>query len=160
MSALILLNAQVQIGSTWSAPATAPGLSGTVSIAGTISSASDISSYVFAVEAPWKADVQDVTNLGGGGYIQKAASLKSAEFKLGINQDFAAAAIDSILRPLYGSLIYVDVKPTSSGRGATNPSYVYAVLVTQYVPIMGQVGQKVGPSLSWEVTGKFDALTS
>lgn len=159
MSALVLTSATIQVGTAWTG--TAPGTPGTQTISGTVSSPSDISAYVFQVEAPWNVDTPDASNFGSGGYVVQLAGMKSVGgLKLGINQDYAGAAIDSLVRGWFGTTVYIDVKPTSAVRSATNPSAVYAAIVSQYIPVVGQVGNKAMMSLQWQVTGAFAVLTS
>lgn len=159
MAALVLISCSVQLGTAWTG--TAPGAPGTQSISGTITSASDISVFATAVEVPKKVDVKEWTNFGSGGYVLKTPGLKSAALKIGVNQDFAASQLDSIIRGFgLGTLVYYDVKPTSAARSATNPSEVGAAYITSYTPIVGKVGDLLVLTFDWEITGKFDTLTS
>jgi hypothetical protein len=159
MAALVLTNCKIQLGTAWTG--TAPGAPGTQSISGTISGPSDISAFTTMVEIPKKVDTKEWTNYGSGGYILKTPGLKSASLKIGINQDFASSQIDSIIRGFgLGTLVYYDITPTNAARSATNPSEVGAAYITSYTPIVGKVGDLLVLSLDWDVTGKFDTLTS
>lgn len=159
MAALVLQSCKIQLGTSWTG--TAPGAPGTQTISGTISGASDISVFATAVEVPKKVDVKETTNFGSGGFVTKAAGLKSASLKIAVNQDFASSQLDSIIRGFgLGTTVYYDVQPTSASRSATNPSEVGAAIITSYTPIVGKVGDLLVLSLDWEVTGAFTTLTS
>ena len=158
MANFVITAGTVLLGTAWTG--TAPGTASTPS--GTITSTSDITSYVTSIELPLAIDVKENTNMGSGGYKSQIAGIKSAEIKLGLNQDFAASALHALLWTTigFGTTAYIDVKATSASRSATNPSYVFAFILSQYTPIMGSVGDKLGLTVSWPVTGAFTALTS
>jgi hypothetical protein len=159
MAALVLTNCKIQLGTSWTG--TAPGGPGTQTVSGTINSGSDISVFVTAVEVPKKVDVKESTNFGSGGYVTKAAGLKSASLKIAVNQDFASSQLHSIINGFgLGTSVYYDIQPTSSSRGATNPSEVGQAIITSYTPVVGKVGDLLVLSLDWEVTGAFATLTS
>lgn len=159
MAALVLTNCKIQIGAAWTG--TAPGGPGSQTVAGTITTASDLSVFATSVEVPKKADVKESTNFGSGGYVTKAAGLKSASLKIGVNQDFAASQLHSIISGLgLGAVVYYDVMPTNAVRSATNPSEVGQAIITSYTPVMGKVGDLLVLSLDWEVTGAFATLTA
>lgn len=160
MAVVVLTSATVQLGTAWTG--TAPGTPGTQTVSGTISSASDVTTYTRQVEFPLSAATQDATNFGSGGYTLNVVGLRSSAVSLTFNQDFAGSALDQIIMTTlgFGSTIYVDVRPTSAARGATNPSYVFACLLTEWTPVAGSVGDLVMPSVTWPVTGAWARLTS
>ena len=159
MAALVLTNCKIVLGTTWTG--TAPGLPGTQTISGTISAGSDISVFATMVEVPKKVDTKETTNFGSGGYVTKAAGLKSASLKIAVNQDFAASQLHSIINGFgVGASVYYDVMPTNAARGATNPSEVGQAIITNYTPIVGKVGDLLVLSLEWDVNGAFTTLTA
>lgn len=163
MAALVLTAATVGVGSAWSAPSTAPGLGAGVTIAGTVSSSSDISGFLTSVQIPLSVEMVETTNFASGGFKQMIPGLKSASLQFAFNQDFAASQLHAIINTTLGglgSLVYVDVKATSASRSATNPSYVFAFYIHDYTPISGSVGEKNGFSVTWQTTGIYTALTS
>lgn len=161
MAISVLTNATVLLGTTWTG--TAPGLPGTQTVSGTIASSSDITSFVQSVGVETSAALQDGTTFGSGGFVAQYAGLKSGTFTLNVINDFAASQLDAIIRTTLGGLgatVYYDVKPTSSARGASNPSYVGAVILSDWKPITTQVGNLTVVSISWSTTGQFATLTS
>jgi hypothetical protein len=168
MAAFVLTSESVTVGDTWTG--TAPGAPGTQTISGTISSGDDLAAYVTdGVTISWDADMQDTTNMASGGYRSFIAGLSSgSDITLTMLSDFASSKLHAIITALMpngiarpgDSEIYIDVKPTSSSRGSTNPSYVMAVLPMSYTPFAGAVGDKAMSTWVLKVTGAFGTLTS
>lgn len=160
MSITPLTGAQVQISTTWTG--NAPG--GNTASTGTLSNAIDISSWVQSVEWPEEAANLDYTNFGSAGYVQQTTGLKKAMVKFNVFQDYAASAIDQLVYSSpgsgLGSTFYVDIKPTSSSRSATNPSRVAQLVVESFSPVMAKVGELQVIQVSWPATGWFGRLTS
>lgn len=157
---LVLTNAQILVGSAWTG--TAPGLPGNQTVSGTIASPVDISQWVVSISTPFTADQKDSTTMGSGGWSSMALGIKHASVSIGVIQDYSASAFNATIWPYFdtGVVMYMDVKPTSASRSATNPSYVMAVLVASYTPVEGKVGDLVAPTLSWAVQAKAVQLTS
>jgi hypothetical protein len=162
MAVFALTSATLQVGTAWTG--TAPG--GTSAASGTISSAVDISSLVTQVELSLEAEEIDYTNFASAGWRQKIGGLQMGTVSLTLNQDFAASVTDAIFG-LGGTLgfsstssLYMDIRPTSSARSATNPSYVLRFLNLGYSPISSGVGELATVSLSFPTTGLIARLTS
>lgn len=161
MAIQVLTNAQIQLATGWTG--TAPGLPGTQTVSGTLTSASDISAFVQSVGVETAAAMNDGTTFGTGGFMANYAGLKSGTFTLSVINDYAASQLDAIIRTTLGGLgatVYYDVKPTSSARGTSNPSYVGAVILADWKPITTQVGNLSIISVSWQTTGAFATLTA
>lgn len=161
MAISVLTNAQVQLSTTWTG--TAPGLPGTQTVSGTLASASDISAFVQSVGVETASAMNDGTTFGTGGFVANYAGLKSGTFTLSVINDYAASQLDAIIRTTLGGLgatVYYDVKPTNAARGTSNPSYVGAVILSDWKPITTQVGNLSIISVSWQTTGAFATLTA
>jgi len=68
--------------------------------------------------------------------------------------------VDATLQPLLGSTTAIVIKPTSASVGATNPTYSFTCLVTQYTPFASSVGDLATLSVTWPVTGDITRATS
>jgi len=161
MAALVLTSAMPLVGTAFTS--VAPGLPGTQTIAGTITTPSDLSVYTTQAMVNAKAAMLETTNFGSGGYHAEIPGLKSGSFGLTFNQSYTASEIDTIIRTTLGGLgglAYLDLKATSAARSATNPSFVCAFYVSDYTFISGGVGDKNGFSVSWNTTGAFAWLTA
>lgn len=99
------------------------------------------SSHVSSVEVNLSKDEIDTTNFGGSGR-ERAHGLKDDSFVLNFQQDFASAAVDATLYPLYDNEteFTVLVRPTAAAVSATNPSYSGTCILLEYQPLSGDVG--------------------
>lgn len=161
MAAFVNLSRVVLIGTSWTG--TAPGLPGTQTISGTISSSTDISSFVMGGEFTGNTAMVEGTTFGSGGFEVKYPGLKSGDdITFEAVSDFAASQLYSVIAPLFAAstLTYVDLKPVSGSRAATNPSTVLAGYISKHSPYGGGVGDLAKASFTLTITGKFGDLTS
>lgn len=159
MASLVLTSATTLYGTAWTGTAPGPG---NPSVSGTISSSTDFSDHVKQVTLNMSVAMQDFTTFGDGAFVSQKPGLKSADITIDFNQDFASSSVDATFGAAFlaGTLVYLDFKPTSSSRGSTNPSYVYACYVTSYPPIGQSAGDRAAVSVGFAVTGTYARLTS
>lgn len=119
----------------------------------------DFSSSIAALTLDITAEEQDTTAFGST-YRTRIAGLKDASVSIDFHQDFGASSVDATLFPLLGSNATVVVLPTSGTVSATNPSYTFECLVTQYQPFASSVGDLATLSVSWPVTGEVSRATA
>jgi hypothetical protein len=162
MAVFALTSATIQVGTTWTG--TAPG--GVAAASGTITSAVNISALVSQVELSLEAEELDFTNFASAGWRQKIGGLQMGTVALTLNQDFDASVTDAIFG-LGGTLgfgsassLFMDIRPTSAVRSATNPSYVLRFLNLGYSPISNGVGELATVSLSFPTTGVVTRLAA
>jgi hypothetical protein len=164
MAVFALTSCYVAVGVAWTG--TAPG--GTSTPSGTITTPLDCSGFVTSVEMSFDSDELDTTAFTSGGYRQKITGLANGMINLEINQDFAASQGDALFglggtvgwAPGQSTPYYIDIRPTSAARGATNPSFVAAWVSTTYQPITGGVGELAKITLALPMTGRPGRLTS
>ena len=78
-----------------------------------------------------------------------------------LRQDMAAAALDSILFPLFGTQPTVEVRMNNGARSTSNPAYLSSVNMRQYNPISGSVGDTAETGgLTWPTTGAVTRVTA
>ena len=119
-----------------------------VSIGGT-----DISAYVTGGELAVQVETKDTTTYGSGGWKENLGGLKSGTLKIGLQQDVAAAAIDSIMWPFLGTVQTFEVRASNGVVGASNPRYTGSVVITEWNPLTGSVGDDATVSMSLPTTG-------
>ena len=120
----------------------------------------DFSSALNSVELALSANELDTTNVGGAGWADKAAGIKSATITLNWMQDFGAGSVNAVLQPLFGTNATVVVVPASGSVSATNPSWTGQFLVSQYNPIAGAVGDLAVFSTTWQSAGSITYATA
>jgi hypothetical protein len=120
----------------------------------------DLSDNVVKAELSVEVDEKDVTTMGSGGWNESIGGLKSGTLAVEFKQDFAASALDSIMWPLLGTVVAFEVRPTSSSVGTSNPKWTGNVLVKEWKPISGGVGDDASVSVSLPTTGTVTRATS
>lgn len=93
------------------------------------------------------------TTAFGAEFRTRIGGLKDASVSLDFHQDFGAGSIDDLLFPLLGTTVEITIAPTSEAISATNPTYTFDCLVTQYQPFAGAVGDLATLSITWPVSG-------
>jgi len=164
MAVFALTSATVSVGTGWTG--TPPG--GTAAASGTITSAIDISSFTTQVELSFSADELDYTNFASAGWRQKLSGLASGTVQLTLNADFAATTVDdrfglggTVGFPMSSATpYYMDIRPTSAARSATNPSYVLGWLNLGVPVITGTVGDLAVVQYQFTMTGRPSRLTA
>ena len=145
---------------------TAPGTASTPTGC-SLSSPSDISAYVTGVQTEAMAATPGVTTFGSGGFEMFVAGLKSGTLSLNLLNDYAASALNSLIgvngsvRAVGStSLIYIEVRRTSSSRSTSNPGFICAALNRNFQTFAASVGEV--PTCTWnpQITGGYAELTS
>jgi hypothetical protein len=120
----------------------------------------DISSSLAGASLELTVEEVDKTSLGSGGWREVAAGLKSGSVTLNFQQDFAAASIDATLWPLIGTEGTVVIRPSSGSVGSSNPAYTATVLISQYTPIAGAVGDLATFDVTFPTVGSVTRATA
>jgi hypothetical protein len=117
-----------------------------------INGSTALNAYLTQVEL--KASANDVTTTAfGSTWVTRVAGLKEGSLTLQFNQDYAASAVDATLWPLLGTNATVAIRPTSSAISSSNPSYTAVVVVTDYTPVSGQIGDLSTLSITLPTSG-------
>lgn len=112
-------------------------------------------------KATLKLDVDDKeTTAMGATHKARTGGLKDGTVEIEFNQDFAASKVDATIWPIFGTVVTFSIKPTSAGPGATNPVYSGSVLIKEYTPLDGSVGDLAKTSFTWPTSGTISRATS
>lgn len=120
----------------------------------------DLSAYCSKIELTIEAEKKEATTFGSAGWEESLSGIKSGELGLTFKQDVAAAAIDSVLWPLLGTVATFEVRLSNAAVGASNPKYSGSVLITSWAPINGSVGDLAEVEVGWPTTGAVVRATS
>ena len=123
-----------------------------ITLAGT-----DISSDVAAVTLTSSAAEVETTAFGQGA-VTRTGGLKDNSVTLEIHQEYSS--IEGLVYPLIGSTAAIVIKPNGTAVGTANPSYSATVLVTEWTPVNGAVGELATASVSWPISGTITKSTS
>jgi predicted secreted protein len=119
----------------------------------------DLSDHVRSVTLNIEAEDLEDTAMGDT-FRSRIGGLKDWSIDIEFNQDFAASEVDATIFPLLGTVVAVEVRPTSSPVSATNPKFSGNVLVSEYNPLDGSVGDLATTSVSWPGAGALTRATS
>ena len=100
---------------------------------------SDVSAYVKSATLSVGVANQESTTMGDT-WTEQTPGLKNWSMSVEFVQDFAAAALDSILWPLHGTSVAVIYRPNSAAVGTSNPQYTGSAILSYD----GIIGQSVG----------------
>ncbi len=121
----------------------------------------DLSDHVAQVDLATSMAELDTTAMGDN-WKNVIGGLR--EFAMGVTfqQDFAASEVDDTLWTAYNDDdgVTAVVKPTSGAVSATNPSFTGTVLVNDYKPVAGSVGDLAMVNVSWPGSGQLTRATS
>lgn len=119
----------------------------------------DLSTFTRSVTINTEAEDLEDTAMGDT-YRSRIGGLKDWSVDIEWNQDFAASAVDVTVFALLGTVVTVIVKPVNTTPAPTNPQYSGSVLVSEYNPLDGSVGDLATTSVSWPGAGTLSRATS
>jgi len=119
----------------------------------------DLSSHITKVTLSTSVNELETTTMGNTAK-RRVAGLKDSTVAIDFNQDFSAAAVEATLYPLIGSTTQIVIKPNGSTASATNPSYTFNALVTEWMPLDAQVGELATASVTFPVDGTITKATA
>jgi hypothetical protein len=120
----------------------------------------DLTSYCNKAEVTAEVEEKDVTTYGSGGWKEVLGGIKSGQLALEFKQDVAAAALDSIMWPLLGTVVAFEARLSSAAVGASNPKYTGNVLIKEWNPIQGGVGDDATVKATYPTSGAVTRATA
>jgi len=118
----------------------------------------DLSDHITSVALGTVYDLVEVTEMGN---IAKkfVGGLENNTLALEIQQDFGIGEVESVIYPNRGLRINAIVRPVDGPRSATNPEYTFVVLVSEWAPLTGSIGNLATVSISWPIFGEITKTT-
>ncbi len=126
-----------------------------VAIAGT-----DYSDHVSKAELSVEVEEKDVTTFASSGWTEVLGGLKSASLSVMFKNDIADNNIDESIWALLGTVTTFEVRLSNAAVSASNPKYTGSVLVSQWTPIAGNVGDVAEVDVQWPTSGAVARATS
>jgi hypothetical protein len=121
--------------------------------------ANTLSGDVKQVGITYSAQALDNTSMGENTKTSQGG-LFDWPVTLELFQDWTAAALDSILFPLVGTVVAIEIRPDAGARSTSNPAYTGNALLESYEPISGSVGQMAMTKISLKPAGDLSRLTA
>ena len=100
------------------------------------------------------------TTAFGQTWMARVGGLKDGVVHFDFLNDFVNAQLDSIFWPLLGTVVTFEIRPTSAARGTGNPAYTGSILISEWKPIVGKVGDLAQTSVAYKTTGPVLRQTS
>jgi hypothetical protein len=116
----------------------------------------DLSDHIASVEISQNFDEVETTAFGDGGRT-RVAGLEDSSITLSFHQDFASGEVDATVAPLVGGTATFNIGPfgTAVLASGTAPRYTGTVLITEWSPLNGAVGDLSTVDVTWPVSGKI-----
>jgi hypothetical protein len=114
----------------------------------------DLSDHIASVTITQSIDAVETTAFGDGGRT-RVGGLEDSSLTLDFHQDFASGEVDATIAPLVGGTASFEIAPfgTAVAASGTAPRYSGTVLLTEWTPLNGAVGDLSTASVTWPVTG-------
>lgn len=115
----------------------------------------DLSDHIAQVELATTFEEVETTAFGDGGRT-RIGGLEDSSLTLSFHQDFADASVDATIFPLIGGTATFQIVPAGVDAtiSATNPSFTGTVLLTEWQPVSGTVGELATADVTWPVSGQ------
>jgi hypothetical protein len=132
----------------------------------------DISEYISSVTLSTPEDVVETTGFGPTASRTRTSGLKDHSVTLEFMNDFASGALEQVIDTIgIGNLANFTIKPTAASTSPTNPIYkadgsgtgaakAGQVLVSEWTPLNGAVGELATVSVTWPVSGQIVKATA
>ena len=124
----------------------------------------NLSEFLTSVTLTTSVDVVETTGMSTAGAKTRQSGLKDNSVTLEFNQDFAAAGpeitLNAVGSSLLGTTVPIVIKPTSGAVSATNPSYSFNAVVSEWQNLQAAVGELSTISCSWPITGAITKAAS
>ena len=119
-----------------------------------------LSSYTKKAELSVEVEDKDVTTYASLGWKEVLGGLKSGELACEFLQDFAASQLDSIMWALLGTVVTFEVRADQAAVGTSNPKYTGSILIKNWNPIEGSVGDEATVGVSFPTSGAVTRATA
>ena len=122
----------------------------------------DLSNSLHSVTLDVSSNEVDTTTFGTTSNVYKTVvgGILSGSAKLDFYQDYAAGSVDATIWPLLNTTGTLVIKPNGTAVSATNPSYTATVLINNYTPVAGSIGDLSSFSVTWPTSGSVTRATA
>lgn len=132
-------------------------LASVVSIAG-----NDLTDRCHKIELAVEVEEKDVTTYASLGWKESLGGLASGNLGLGFKQDVATTEIDSIMWPLFLTRTpqTFAIRADDAAVSSSNPQWSGSVLIKEWKPLMGGVGDVAELDVSYPTSGEVVRATA
>lgn len=122
----------------------------------------DRSSWCNKIELTAEVEEKDVTTFASSGWKEVLGGIASGQLAIGFRNDVAASQLDETMWTLFtaGSNVTFEVRASNAAVGTSNPKYTGSVLVREWKPIVGSVGDVNELDVTYPTSGAVTRATS
>lgn len=120
----------------------------------------DRSSWTNKIELSAEVEEKDVTTFTSLGWKAVLGGLKSGSLALTFKNDLATGQLDETMWALFGTVVAFEVRASNAAVGVSNPKYTGNVLIKNWNPISGSVGDVNEGSFTYPTSGAVVRATS
>jgi hypothetical protein len=118
----------------------------------------DLSDHIASISLSTVHDIIDTTQFGDISK-RRIAGLGDNSVTFEFHQDFQAGSVESIIYPLLGTAVLCNVKPVNGLTTSSNPEYSFQVLISEWTPLNGAVGDISTATVQWPISGDITKTT-
>jgi hypothetical protein len=119
----------------------------------------DISSDVAAITLSTSASEIPTTSFGSGGAVTRVAGLIDNSVTLSLHNEYSS--LEGLIYPLVGSTaVTIVIKASTAAVSTANPSFTASVLITEWTPVNGAVGELNTADVTWPISGTITKSTT
>ncbi|MFC7380892.1 hypothetical protein [Sphaerisporangium rhizosphaerae] len=122
----------------------------------------DLSNRCSKIELAAEVEDKDVTTFASQGWKEVVGGLASGTLGLTFKQDYAASNVDATMWPLFLTRTpqTFEVRADNGAVGTSNPKYTGNVLIKEWKPITGSVGDVAEVEVSFPTSGAVSRATT
>lgn len=135
---------------------------GTLTNAKLVLNSVDLSDHVADVDVNVTIADKDTTAMSTSGAMTRTGGLMDGTVTVSFFQDYNTSKVDATIWAALIARVPVtfSANPANSANAVTNPNYSGQVLVTNYKPIVGKVGDIAVVQVTWPCSGVTARATS
>ena len=117
----------------------------------------DLSDHIASISLATVHDIIETTQFNDISK-RRIAGLADNSVTFEFHQDFQAGSVESIIYPLLGTAVLCQIKPVNGITSASNPEYSFQVLISEWTPLNGAVGDISTATVQWPISGDITKL--
>lgn len=121
---------------------------------------SDVTQWCAKVELEDNFEEKETTTFASGRAKEYLGGLESGEVGITFKNDYAAAALDSIMWAIRRTVVTFAARADAGAVSTSNPQYGGSILINKWVPINGSVGDVAEVDCSFPLSGPMSRVTS
>jgi hypothetical protein len=119
----------------------------------------DLSSFCASISLNTTFDLIETTAFGDSAK-KRVAGLADNSVSFEFHQDYASGSVEATIYPLLGTAVACEIRPVNTSVSATNPKYNFSVLLAEWTPLNGAVGELATASVTWPISGPITKSTT